>query len=296
MGSKCKIQIKIVKLNRLSNFFQSFKILLSLCFMKRFIIRTMSKEAKSSKRKAPKDEKPVKKSKVGKSVSDGLKKGTYIGTNGTYVYDGTILFEDEKVKERERYSEKIPKKNPDGVLLFSDAKEFRPNLTPKEVLQAGSFGGTYFRPIKSSVTGLKYNKMWNELPQNWLEGLDVKKMISSTNYDEKINTYKVKCGGDLEMWESSGWIKEIDPYGWFMWYCRFYLGRRSEDDERQIGRWKNCTGPKGRWKKNLIGKIARAGVAFDNPGISPVVRQALQHWGYRLTEKDYQQGKKRVKM
>ena len=62
------------------------------------------------------------------------------------------------------------KKNSDGVLLFSDAKEFRPNMTPKEVLQAGSFGGTYFRPIKSSVTGLKYNKMWNELPQNWLEG------------------------------------------------------------------------------------------------------------------------------
>ena len=52
----------------------------------------------------------------------------------------------------------------------------------------------------------------------------------------------------------------------------------------------------GRWKNNLIGKIARAGVAFDNPGISPVVRQTLQHWGYRLTEKDYQQGKKRVKM
>ena len=97
--------------------------------------------------------------------------GTYIGTNGTYVYDGTVLFEDEKVKERDGYSEKIPKKNSDGVLLFSDAKEFRPNMTPKEVLQAGSFGGTYFRPIKSSVTGLKYNKMWNELPQNWLEGI-----------------------------------------------------------------------------------------------------------------------------
>ena len=75
------------------------------------------------------------------------------------------------MKERDGYPEKIPKKNSDGVLLFSDAKEFRPNLTPKEVLQAGSFGGTYFRPIKSSVTGLKYNKMWNELPQNWLEGM-----------------------------------------------------------------------------------------------------------------------------
>merc|ERR1712020_59191 len=79
------------------------------------------KKAKSSKRKAPKDEKPVKKSKVGKSESDGLKKGTYIVTNGTYVYDGTILFEDEKVKERDGYSEKIPKKNSDGVLLSSDA-------------------------------------------------------------------------------------------------------------------------------------------------------------------------------
>merc|ERR1711973_969374 len=116
-----------------------------------------------------------------------------------------ILSEDEAVRKRDGYTERIPKRNSDGVLIFPDEKEFRPNMTPKEVLQAGSFGGTYFRPIKSSVTGLKYNKMWNELPQNWLEGLD----------DEKINTYEVKCGGDLEMWESSGWNKEIDPYGWF---------------------------------------------------------------------------------
>ena len=56
------------------------------------------------------------------------------------------------------------------LFVFSDQEEFRPNMTPKEVLQAGSFGGTYFRPIKSSVTNLKYNKMWDELPQNWLEG------------------------------------------------------------------------------------------------------------------------------
>ena len=52
----------------------------------------------------------------------------------------------------------------------------------------------------------------------------------------------------------------------------------------------------GRWKGNLIGKVARAGAGYDNPVISPVVRQTLQHWGYRLTEKDYNQGKKRVKM
>lgn len=149
---------------------------------------------KEIKRKATKDDKPTKKSKpekpAGKSKSESsakpstsgakqskskkadssLKTGTYHGTNGTYVYDGTVLLEDEKVRQRDEYPEPIPKKNSDGVLLFSDAKEFRPNMTPKEVLQAGSFGGTYFRPIKSSVTGLKYNKMWNELPQNWLEG------------------------------------------------------------------------------------------------------------------------------
>ena len=71
---------------------------------------------------------------------------------------------------REGYTDHIPNKNSEGVLIFSDAKDFRPNMTPKEVLQAGSFGGTYFRPIKSSVTGLNYNKMWDELPQDWLKG------------------------------------------------------------------------------------------------------------------------------
>jgi len=230
------------------------------------------------------------------TTAKSSKSSSNVDLNGTYVYDGSVLDQDEEVRKRDGYTEAIPKKNSDGVLIFKDEKEFRPNMTPKEVLQAGSFGGTYFRPIKSSVTGLKYNKMWNELPQNWLENLNIKRLVASTNYDEKVNTYKVKCGGSLEMWESSGWMNAADPYGWFQWYCRFYLGRRSEDDERQIGRWKNCTGPKGRWKNNLIGKVARAGVAYDNPGISPVIRQTLQHWGYRLTEKDYKEGKKRVKM
>jgi len=256
---------------------------------KKFVPATNSdtKEKSSSPKSSEKTE---------SSSTEKATKGTYKSSNGFYEYDGTILSEDEAVRKRDGYTERIPKRNSDGVLIFPDEKEFRPNMTPKEVLQAGSFGGTYFRPIKSSVTGLKYNKMWNELPQNWLEGLNIKRMVSSTNYDDKVNTYKAKCGGSLEMWETSGWIDKIDPYGWFMWYCRFYLGRRCKDDDRQIGRWKNCTGPKGRWKNNLIGKIARAGVAYNNPGISPVIRQTLQHWAYRLNEKDYQEGKKRVKM
>lgn len=38
------------------------------------------------------------------------------------------------------------------------------------------------------------------------------------SYDVDVNKYKVKCGGTLDMWESSGWISPIDPYGWFQWY------------------------------------------------------------------------------
>ena len=56
-------------------------------------------------------------------------------------------------------------------------------------------------------------------------GLDTKRMVYSSIYDEKVNRHKVKCGASLEEWENSGWIIEQDPYGWFMWYCRYYLGR-----------------------------------------------------------------------
>ena len=76
---------------------------------------------------------------------------------------------------------------------------------------------------------------------------------------------------------------------------RFYQGRRTQDDERQVGRWAKCTGLRGRWKNNLITKIVRSGCGFDNLAVSPVVRQTLQHWGYRLTKEDYVEGAKRVK-
>lgn len=50
----------------------------------------------------------------------------------------------------------------------------------------------------------------------------------------------------VAVWESSGWIVESDPYGWFQWYCRFYQGRRCSDDARQISRWCKSAGPKGK--------------------------------------------------
>eukprot|EP00466_Bigelowiella_natans_P019585 jgi/Bigna1/83907/fgenesh1_pg.118_\ len=182
----------------------------------------------------------------------------------------------------------LPSRNKHGELVFKDHPEFRPNLTPQQVLQAGAFGGSYFRTIRSSVTGttLKGASQIKEFPKDWFEGLDIKKQVCSSVYDPSVNRYGVRCGGGLDMWEGSGWIAEQDPYGWFQWYCRFYLGRRTDDDARQISRGLGVFGPKGRWRNNLIGRCVRSNKAFDDYSVSPVVRQALMHWGYHLTERD----------
>ncbi|KAL8586620.1 hypothetical protein ACOMHN_040128 [Nucella lapillus] len=186
-----------------------------------------------------------------------------------------------------KFTASPPTRSKKGELVFEGSPDFHPNMTPKEVIQAGSFGGTYFRPIKSGVTGKTYSGAWKELPKDWLEGLNIAKQVSSAKYDEGANTYKSKCGGSLEMWESSGWMHKQDPFGWFQWYCRFYQGRRSADDNRQVGRWLRCAGPSGRWRNNLISKCVKSGATYDSHSISPVVRQTLQHWGYRLNKADY---------
>lgn len=180
----------------------------------------------------------------------------------------------------------LPTRNAANELVFADHPEFRPNLTPAEVLQRGSFGGTYFRPIRSSVTGESYRNQHKELPKEWLEGLDIASQVTSSTYRASVNKYGVKCGGSLDMWESSGWITSLDPYGWFQWYCRFYQGRRSTDDERQIKRGLGVMSNKGRFRNNLIGQCARKGRAFADSSVSPVIRQTLQHWGYVLTQRD----------
>ena len=168
------------------------------------------------------------------------------------------------------------------TLHFKDFPEFKPNLTPKQVLQLGSFGGTYFRDIYSSVTNKHYKgkEVIKEFPKNWFSGLDIDKMITSQNYDKKVNKYGVKCGSTLEAWENSGWIVKQDPYGWFQWYCRFYRGRRTDDDKRQVQRWLNFAGPKGRFKNNLLNMIKKKGTTKNDYSVSPVIRQALQHWAY----------------
>lgn len=175
---------------------------------------------------------------------------------------------------------------------FSDHPDFKPNLSPKEVLQKGSFGGTYYRPIYSQVVEKQLNNQHKEYPDSWFEGLDIPKQITSSIYDKSVNTYNIECGQSLLDWEKSGWISNLDPYGWFQWYCRFYLGRRHpEEDARQIQRWKNLTGEKGRHRNSLISLIYKARINSDisihDKSISPRRRQSLQHWGYKLTKKDY---------
>lgn len=180
-----------------------------------------------------------------------------------------------------------PKRNADGELCFADCAKFRPNLTPKEVLQRGAFGGTYFRSIVSAVTGETYRNIHREFPADWFAGLDEGRQLVSQAYDAKVNKWGVSCGGSLGMWESSGWIAPIDPYGWFHWFCRYYLGRRSTDDERQIDRWLKGQGPTGRWRTQLCNKVLQTkGKKADDPTVSPVIRQTCMHWAYELTERD----------
>ena len=166
---------------------------------------------------------------------------------------------------------------------FKDHPEFKPNLSPEECIRAGIFGGIYFNPIggKPGIISRKINIDHNEFPKKWFRGLDESYYLSR-KYDKNVNKYGVVAGKNQAFWESKGWINKQDPRGWFQWYCRFYMGRRTDDDERQIKRWINVCGENGRWKRFLINKIKNKNGNINDYSISPVVRQTLLHWGYEL--------------
>ena len=90
--------------------------------------------------------------------------------------------------------------------------------------------------------------------------------------------------------KKKGWIHKDNPYGWVHWYCDFYLGRRGPDDERQIQRWKEFAGEKGRFRLWLINLIKK-NKNFDDFSVRPKIRQSLQHWAYVLTEPDFNNSK-----
>jgi hypothetical protein len=180
------------------------------------------------------------------------------------------------------------KRNKYRELIFEDYPEFRPNLTPQEMFELGSFGGTYWRPIYSSITGKNYKNVHKKYPKEWWAGIPKEWLVTSwDNYDTNINKYGVKVGTTLEFWENKGWITKYHPYGWVHWYCDFYLGKRGPDDERQIKRWTRIAGSNGRFKRQLVRLIKKNGAEYNDFTISPKIRQTLQHWGYVLTKRDY---------
>lgn len=185
-----------------------------------------------------------------------------------------------------------------GSYIFDDFPEFRPNLSPVEILAAGAFGGSYFRPITSSVTGITYDSDFvieTTLRRSWIREIRrSNRPIDSPTYDPTVNRYGVRCGGSLGMWESSGWITEIDPYGWFQWYCRFFAGRRSTDDARQVDRWAKCAGPQGRFRCQLCNLVLRQQTTADDVSVSPVIRQNLLHWGLELTPEHVKRHRRRT--
>lgn len=134
--------------------------------------------------------------------------------------------------------------------------EFKPDLSPKEMLELGVFGGNYFQGESA------------ELPESWLE----KAVISDNGHDPKLNFFQVDASQPLNEWKRKGWIYEEDPRGWFQWYCRYYMGRRIPDeDKRQIKRWKAI--------KRHASQLQKA----CHPGDLTCrrrQRQALLHWAY----------------
>lgn len=132
---------------------------------------------------------------------------------------------------------------------------FRPELTPKQMLQLGVFGGKYMTDSR------------REFPPNWFKGAK----LCRAEHDPKINYFGVNASQPLSEWRKKGWIHEEDPRGWFQWYCRYYMGRRSGDDERQISRWKAIRRHIAQIKKNCPEKDLNC---------RRRQRQALLHWAY----------------
>ena len=160
-------------------------------------------------------------------------------------------------------------------------------LTPREIFKLGSFGGTYWRPIYSTITGKKYKNQHNKYPKSWWKNIPENWLVSSWNdYDKEINKYKEKVGTTLQFWEDKNWITKYNPYGWIQWYCDFYNGKRSADDQRQVDRWIKTAGPNSRFRRALINLIIKNKSKYNDFTISPKRRQTLQHWAYVLTKKD----------
>lgn len=133
--------------------------------------------------------------------------------------------------------------------------KFKPELTPKQMLVLGVFGGKYMTDCK------------REFPKDWFKSAK----LSPEGRNCTVNYFGVDASQPLAVWKTKGWIHPQDPRGWFQWYCRYYMGRRTEDDERQIRRWRAMGRHIGQLKKHC---------ESGDLHCRPRQRQALLHWAY----------------
>ena len=124
----------------------------------------------------------------------------------------------------------------------------------------------------------RYRKSWKKFDE--LGDID-RSHYCSNYYDVSVNKYGFKCGTSFGFWENIGWTNPIDPDGWFHRYLRYWLGRRSLDDERKNNKWKGIV---TRFKGKLIKMIKDVNGKFNDYCILPKIRQVLLHWGYELVE------------
>ena len=132
---------------------------------------------------------------------------------------------------------------------------FEPELTPRQLLALGVFGGKYLTDCRG------------EFPARWF----AKAKLSPERRDASLNYFGVNASQPLSVWRKKGWIHPDDPRGWFQWYCRYYMGRRSLDDDRQIRRWRQMA--------RHIAQI-RKGCMPRDLDCRRRQRQALLHWAY----------------
>lgn len=138
------------------------------------------------------------------------------------------------------------------------ASDFKPELTPKQMLSLGVFGGRYMRDCKK------------EFPADWFKKAKFHPQ-GVPGHSPELNFFKIDASQPLSVWQKKGWLHKDDPRGWFQWYCRYYLGRRHIDDERQIKRWKAIKRHIAQVKKNC---------RKNDFECRPKQRQALLHWAY----------------
>ena len=141
--------------------------------------------------------------------------------------------------------------------------DFKPELTPKEMLELGVFGGKYMTDCRK------------EFPAGWF--LHAK--LNSEFHDPSLNFFGIDASQPLSIWKKKGWIWADDPRGWFQWYCRYYMGRRCVDDARQIKRWRAIIRHVAQIKKNCPSTRLRTSRKPDL-GCRARQRQAVLHWAY----------------